>query len=125
MTEGTETTRLLIGRMDDLAASLREVRATQTVGQEAQHKIALSIERISARLEGVTQLDKRVEDIEDVLAITEVRLKILEQPGVEITGKHDERIDKLEKVYVRVGGGIAVLVILATIGRELIRVLYK
>lgn len=125
MTEGNETSRLLIGRMDDLAAAVREIRTTQTDAQKAQHQIALTVERISARLEGVTEIGRRVEDIEDQMATNEVRLKILEQPGIAISNEHEQRIAKLEKLVVRAGGGIAVLIVIASIGREVLKIIYK
>lgn len=123
MTEGTDS-RLIIGRMDDLAAAVREIRSTQTDAQKTQHQTALTVERIAAKLDGVTALGERVEELEDAHALNEVRLKILEQPSIAITGRHEERIHKLETLVTKVFGGIVVIVALLTLGRELLRLFF-
>lgn len=110
--------------MDDISKTMGDIRNTQTAQQEQQHKTAIVVERIAAKLEGVTNLGNRVDDIEDSLTEHEVRLKLLELPGAEITGDHEKRIAKLEKMVIRIGGGVAVLIALGTIGREIVRLFY-
>lgn len=108
--------RAMLQRMDDIVASIRDVRQSQTASSLAEREMALKVERVLVKIDELSRIAEGQRVLERRVDAAELSLAMVEQKASKtqmcVENRHEKRIEGIEKYHIKMTSSVIAIVVI-------------